>query len=86
VTRVETSMLGLEVRSSTERMLNLTSGAWALGVRVRWRAHGRRRWSTFLLWPDEGQAIEELLEHAADAADRVYSDLVTDLRVDEFVT
>lgn len=67
-----------EVEVETERTMayNLTAGKGngegrREVLRVRYRGTGNRRWSTFLLVPDPGQSIDELEDHAEDAARRV---------------
>lgn len=80
------STLGLEVTAERSRMVNVTTGVWLIGVRVRFREQGKRRWSNFCIVPDPDQPVELLLEHACDAADLVYSGRVKDANADLFAT
>lgn len=64
-------MSKLEVSTSRERAMNLTAGGVQEVVRVAWRAKGARRWSSFLIVPDEGQPLDELERFAVGAAEKV---------------
>lgn len=53
-------MPALEVRTEPERVTNLTTGEVMDALRVKYRKPGKRRWTKFLVVPDEGQTIDDL--------------------------
>ena len=58
----------LEVKTEREKVIGLASGEKEDAVRVSYRQPPTRRWTRFLLIPDEGQPLEELEKYAHDAA------------------
>lgn len=58
----------LEVKTERDRAWRLNDGAQSEVVRVLYRKPPTRRWTRFLLVPDEGQSLEELEAHATEAA------------------
>jgi len=71
--RRSTSPGGLEYEAKPAELFNLATGAYAIGVHVRWRPAGVRRFESFHIWPDEGQSLADLLKFAGEAADKVYA-------------
>ena len=64
-----TSTTELEHRTTIEQALPLRAGDYeGPVVRVAYRPFGTRRWTRFLLVPDEGQSIDELRDFAGMAA------------------
>lgn len=62
----------VEVRTEREEAMELFPNSYAgVVLRVFWRIAGTRRWSKFLLVPDEGEGYAEL-EAKAEAAVRAY--------------
>ena len=58
----------LDVRTERDTAIGLGDGWRGEVVRVKYRKPPTRRWTTFLLVPDDGQTIEELEANATDAA------------------
>jgi hypothetical protein len=50
---------GPRVEVETERDTNLLTGEEV--VRVRYRVEGTRRWTKLVVFPDQGQTVQELL-------------------------
>ncbi len=58
----------LEVRTEREQTISLSNGRRQMVVRVLYRRPPTRRWTRFLLVPDEGQDVDALERHAVEAA------------------
>jgi hypothetical protein len=70
----------VEVRTERERVLYMQNLSARMGVRVYCRYAGpRRRWSSFLWMPADGQSLESLEEHAQEAGE-LYLARMTKLR------
>jgi 2-keto-3-deoxy-L-rhamnonate aldolase RhmA len=58
----------IEVETELDEAVSFRGGARTVVVRVRYRAEGTRRWTRFLIVPEEGQTIADCVDHARDAA------------------
>lgn len=58
----------LEVKTERDTAFGLAEGGTIDVIRVMYRKPPTRRWTRFLLVPDEGQPLEELEQYAPDAA------------------
>ncbi len=61
-------MSALEVKTERDEAIGLAGGYRGPVVRVLYRQPPTRRWTRFLLVPDDGQSVEFLEEAAYDAA------------------
>jgi hypothetical protein len=62
------SSIEIEHRTGVVELINWTKGETVFALRVDWRPFGTRRWHHFNMVPQEGQTIDELREHAGEAA------------------